>query len=215
LSDRAALKAAYDRQAATYGKTRNARFDEFRDAILDWFSAEVAVVGTAVLDVGSGPGHESLLLRERGLDPLAIDFSPRMIEQCHQRGVAAVEMDFYALSLPAAHFAGAWISFSLLHVPKQDVAPILQSLHDALAPDAIAAVLLFEGTGEGPRTEDVKRFGFARYFAYYRPEELRSLVGTHFDVVRQDRLDISPRPTLLVAGRRRGAGQGVPTMVAS
>ncbi len=202
MSDRDALRAAYDRQADSYGAARNARYDEFRDAALDWFAGEVRGVGSRILDLGSGPGHEAVLLRDRGLQPLAVDFSPRMVQRCRERGIEAHLADLYELDLPAGAFAGAWVSFSLLHVPKHDVEPIMARISRALCPGGTVAVLLFEGTGEGPRQEDVKRFGVARYFSYYQPDELKAVVERHFRVVRQARLDISPRPTLLVGGRR-------------
>ena len=206
-SDRAALRAAYDRYAETYGSTRNAIFDAFRDEVLDWFATATRPVGSRVLDLGSGPGRESVQLRERGLAPLAIDFALAMARQCRQRGVATAVMDLYHLGLPAEQFAGAWVSFSLLHMPKQDVLGILDAVHRVLVPGGTIVVLLFEGAGEGPRQQDVRRFGTARYFSYYQPDELRETVGARFSVTAQWRLDISPRPTLGVAGRKTTEGQ--------
>jgi ubiquinone/menaquinone biosynthesis C-methylase UbiE len=202
--DRDALRDAYDRQAADYGRARNAQYDRFRDSMLDWFAAAVAPVGTAVVDLGSGPGHEAVMLRDRGLDPLAVDFSPAMVQRCRKRGIDATVADLHALDLPAASYAGAWASFSLLHIAKRDLSDVLKRVRHVLCPGGVLLVLLFEGTGEGLRQEDVKRFGVARHFAYYSLAELRGAIADQFSIVAEWRLDISPRPTLAVAGQVSG-----------
>lgn len=200
--DRRKLRAAYDRVAAEYGKVRNAVFDGFRDEILDWFAAQVRLIGPRVLDLGSGPGYESAELRERGLTPLAIDFSPGMIDECRSRNIDGAVMDLTALELPSEKYAGALASFSLLHLPKSAASPVLKSIGTSLLPGGVLMILLFEGDGEGPRVVDIRRFGTARYFAYYRATELRDLVEAEFEVIREERLDISPRPTLMIAARK-------------
>ncbi|MEU2251480.1 methyltransferase domain-containing protein [Streptomyces sp. NPDC019224] len=206
-TDRAALRSAYDRAAAEYGQRRNPRYDQFRAEQLDWFAEQVlATGGNRVLDLGSGPGHESVELRNRGLVPLAVDFSTEMVTRCRAKSLDAVEQDLYDLRVSSASWAGAWASFSLLHIPKADLAPIVDRIADALVPGGILLVLLFEGDGEGPREADRTSFGVARYFSYYRQDELSAALCNQFDIVDTRRLDISPRPTITVAGRLRSTG---------
>jgi SAM-dependent methyltransferase len=201
-ADRLALRDAYDRQATEYGRVRNPKFDRLRDEVMDFFATEALSVGSDVLDLGAGPGHESVLLRERGLVPLAIDFAPRMIELCRERGIDGRVMDLTDLDLPANRYAGAWMAFSLLHLPKADAGAVVEVIHRALVPGGILMILLFEGDGEGPRAQDLARFGVARYFSYYRSDELKALMARKFDVIADRRFDLSPRPTLVVAGRK-------------
>ncbi|MFJ5882314.1 class I SAM-dependent DNA methyltransferase [Kitasatospora cineracea] len=204
--DRTALREAYDRAADRYGEKRNPRFDRFRAELLDDFADLIRATGsTDVLDLGAGPGHESLELIGRGLRPLAVDFSPAMVARCQARGVDAVEQDLYELRLPPASRAGALASFSLLHIPKADLPPILDRVADTLFPGGVLLVMLFEGDGEGPREADRAAFGTARYFSYYRAEELAGVLAERFEIVDTRRLDISPRPTVAVTGRRRAA----------
>jgi SAM-dependent methyltransferase len=195
------LRELYDGYADDYGGVRNPRYDAFRDEVLDWFAAQALPVGDRVLDLGSGPGREAVALRERGLCPLAVDLSPRMVGKCRERGLDAEVMDLAELDLPEAAFAGAWISFSLLHLPKRLARSALAAVAHALVPGGVAAVLLFEGEGEGLRLGDAKRFGAPRFFAYYTPAELSDLMAPSFEVFHERRLDLPPRPTLLAAGR--------------
>jgi SAM-dependent methyltransferase len=202
ISERTALRKAYDQVADTYGTKRNPRYDAFRDSVLAWFADEVRPVATDVADLGSGPGHECVFLADAGLRPLAVDFSAAMTAQCRGRGVRSAVMDLYTLGLTEGHFGGVLMSFSLLHIPKSDATSIVGGAARALRPGGTLLVLLFEGAGEGPRVQDVRKFGTARWFSYYQQNELRGLFGPELEITREWRLDISPRPTIGCAARR-------------
>ena len=204
-SDRTGLRMAYDQVASTYGTKRNPRYDAFRDSVLSWFADEVRPVAVEVADLGSGPGYESLFLASAGLQPLAVDFSPLMAAECRRRGIRSAVMDLYSLGLTEGHFGGVLMSFSFLHIPKSDAAHILQEVARSLRPGGTLLILLFEGEGEGPRTGDIRTFGTARWFSYYRQDELCALFGPEWEITREFKLDISPRPTIGCAARRIGA----------
>ena len=187
---------AYSRKAMEYGVTRNKKFDEFLEVELARFAASVKNVGTRVLDLGSGPGNESIQLKRLGLSPVCIDNAPGMVAECNKKGLKAHVMDFWKLKFSDGSFAGAWMAFSLLHVPKRDASAILLEVYRILQPNGIFYVSLFEGDGEGLRTDDVTRFGCERYFAYYQREEMERLLLHKFQIRFASRLDISPRPTI-------------------
>jgi SAM-dependent methyltransferase len=206
-TDRAALRQAYDRYAPSYGKARNRKFEAFLTGCLDWFADAVRPVGDLIVDLGSGPGREGELLAARGLVPIAADFAPAMTRACRERGLRAVEMDYYRPALASARFAGAWMWFSLLHAPKADAPGIIAGVVRALVPGGTLLVALFEGDGEGVREADEERYGVSRHFAYYRADELEQLLaGAGLTVTRSERLDITPRPSLAVAARVPGGG---------
>jgi ubiquinone/menaquinone biosynthesis C-methylase UbiE len=196
------LRKVYDRLAPTFGVKRNPRYDVFRNAILDWFAAHVGIIGPEIVDLGAGAGHESLFLKDRGLDPLAVDFSANMVAECRAKGLRAEIGDFTRLSLPAESFAGALLSFSLLHVPSAAAPGVVADVVRRLKPGGTLLVLLFEGIGEGPREQEAKTLGTARWFTYYDAQTLRALLPSGVEVTREWRLDISPRPTLGIAATR-------------
>lgn len=193
---KAKLVEAYGRKSEEYGLKRNERFDAFLEKEIRHFVDSVKRVGTKVVDLGSGPGNESLTFKEAGLEPVCVDISPEMVEQCKQKGLEAYIMDFYNLNFPNESFAGAWMSFALLHVPKREVASVIKEVNRILVKDGVFYISLFEGEGEGLRKEDIKRFGVERYFSYYKPDELRKILLPYFDITKSERLDISPRPTI-------------------
>jgi len=112
------MAQAYSEKAREYGVVRNEEFDEFLEGELKHFADSVKKVGVRIVDLGSGPGNESILLKNFGLQPVCVDNAQGMIAECRKKGLEAYVMDFYNLSLPDESFAGSWMSFSLLHVPK-------------------------------------------------------------------------------------------------
>src|SRR5207245_4151491 len=133
-------------------------YDSFRDQVLTSFIRESAAVSSVVVDLGAGPCHEALLMRDAALRPLAIDLSPRMVNKCRERGIDASEMDITQLDLPSGEFGGVWASFSLLHLPKTEAPTVIDFAYQALRPGGIFCVLLFEGRGEGYRETDIARY---------------------------------------------------------
>ncbi|OGY78933.1 MAG: hypothetical protein A3B74_03510 [Candidatus Kerfeldbacteria bacterium RIFCSPHIGHO2_02_FULL_42_14] len=190
------LVEAYNKTAQEYGIARNEKFDAFLEQELKHFIDSVKQIGTRVIDVGSGSGNESMRFKEAGLDPVCVDISPAMVEECKKKGLDAHVMDFYRLNFPDESFAGSWMSFSLLHVPKSESESVIKEINRILVKNGIYYVSLFEGEGEGFRKEDVKKFGAERYFSYYKQDELERILLPYFEIAKTERLDISPRPTI-------------------
>ena len=190
------LVEAYTKTAQEYGGKRNEKFDAFLERELTHFVDSVKQIGTRIIDVGSGSGNESVYFKAAGLDPVCVDIVPAMVEECKKKGLEAHVMDFYRLNFPDESFAGSWMSFSLLHVPKSESGSVIKEISRVLVKNGIYYVSLFEGEGEGLRKEDVKKFGTERYFSYYTQDELEKILLPHFEIIKSDRLDISPRPTI-------------------
>lgn len=190
------LIIGYDTIAQNYGGTRNERFDAFLKEDVGRFVNAISQVGIKVVDLGSGTGSESLLLKKAGLLPICIDSSLEMAKTSHTKGLNTCVMDFYNLGFPNNTFDGVWMSFSFLHVPKKNALEVLNEVRRVLAHNGILYISLFEGEGEGPKEQDVKKCGIARYFSYYQQDELRQLLSSQFSIVDSSRLDISPRPTI-------------------
>lgn len=196
------LGRAYDAHATTYGRERNAKFDQFRSRALDRFVRNLP--GPRVLDLGSGPGHEAVELASRGCTVTALDASLGMLNECRSKGFDVVQGDMRDVaSLVQESFDGIWAAFSLLHLSKADARDLFAQLESVVSPRGVVAVLLFRGEGEGPREADIPKFGIARYFAYYQPQELAAAMAPSFSVFAHDSIELSPRPSIAVFGRRQ------------
>lgn len=198
------MAKVYSEKAREYGVVRNEKFDEFLEEEIVHFVDSVKKVGTRVVDLGSGPGNESLRLKELGLEPVCIDNAQGMIAECREKGLEALVMDFYKLGLAEQSFAGAWMAFSFLHVPKKNASMVLKEIERVLISNGIFYISLFEGEGEGfLRDEDIKRFGIKRFFSYYKSDELKKMLLPYFEITKMGRSDLQPRPTISFECQKR------------
>jgi ubiquinone/menaquinone biosynthesis C-methylase UbiE len=109
---------AYNRTALEYDAETTDFWNLFPRTIIEKFAN---MVHGRVLDVGSGPGRDGLILREKGLDVVCLDASEAMIVLSTSHGLKSVLGDFCALSFPDAEFDGVWAYTAFLHIPKTEI----------------------------------------------------------------------------------------------
>ena len=98
-----------------------------------------------LLELGAGTGQDSLFFQDNGLDVMATDVSPAMVEYCKSKGLNALEMDFLSLDFPAETFDALYAVNCLLHVPKLDFRRVMQKLHTLLKPGGVFYMGLYGG----------------------------------------------------------------------
>ena len=138
-----------------------------------------------VLDMGCGPGRDSLFLAQMGFTVLAADLSEAMLDEArkrcaHEPGAERItfrRMDMRSLDLPDASCAGLWVSASFLHIPKRENLAVLKELTRVLAPAGPIMLLVKEcDSGDAERYEKQQQTGTTRFFARYRGSELWALL---------------------------------------
>jgi ubiquinone/menaquinone biosynthesis C-methylase UbiE len=138
-----------------------------------------------VLDMGCGPGRDSLLLAQMDFNVLAVDLSGAMLDEARKlcqgqpgaKRIAFRRMDMHTLDLPDDACAGLWVSASFLHIPKRENLVVLKELVRALVPGGPIMVLLKESdSGEDERYEIHRESGKTRFFARYRGSEFWALL---------------------------------------
>lgn len=100
-----------------------------------------------VLDLGSGPGRDSLLLAQRGLRVVSIDIAAGMLAAGNL--AAAVQADMQSIPTRGSSFAGVWCQAALLHVPRRDVPCVLDEVRRVVVPSGLLHLCTAEGVGEG------------------------------------------------------------------
>ncbi|HLF53556.1 MAG TPA: class I SAM-dependent methyltransferase [Candidatus Nanoarchaeia archaeon] len=137
--------------------------------------------GREVLDLGSGPGRDALLMKERGLNPLCFDISRKMIELCKQKGLRAQIGDLEALPFKDNAFDGVLACTSLLHMPKSNLPAALSDINRILKSRGQFYLNMKEGDFEGFIESD-KYPGMERFFSLYSDEELRRFLSNYFKI---------------------------------
>ncbi|RBW53665.1 class I SAM-dependent methyltransferase [Ruegeria sp. A3M17] len=131
--------------------------------------AEAVAPGGYVLDLGSGPGADSMFFLREGLRVRALDATPAFVEHARENGVDAHVGTFDDVT-ETATFDGIYASFSLLHAPRKDFPRHLAAIHRALKPESIFFLGLKLGTGE--HRDDIDR-----YYTYFSQTEIEEALA--------------------------------------
>jgi SAM-dependent methyltransferase len=134
------LQASYDRVAEEYarriyGELAHKPLDR---ALLDRFAEQIRELGPAC-DMGCGPGHVARYVHDRGVETWGVDLSPGMVETARRLnpGMTFRQGNMLALDIPDATFGGITAFYSLIHVPRSEVAAALRELRRVLRPGGV------------------------------------------------------------------------------
>jgi SAM-dependent methyltransferase len=115
---------------------------------LDLFANLVHELGGGpVLDVGCGFGRIAGYLDARGLEVAGLDLSPAMIKLAKREhpGLSFEVGSMTDMQAPAGSHAGLVAWSSLIHLPDNDVPPVLKRVHRTLRPCGVVLISFFIG----------------------------------------------------------------------
>ncbi|HLM89048.1 MAG TPA: class I SAM-dependent methyltransferase [Streptosporangiaceae bacterium] len=132
-------RASYDAVADSYADLTRHLLDETPEerAVLAMFADMVrAQGGGTVADVGCGPGRITAHLRQLGVDAFGIDLSSGMIEVARRDhpGIRFALGSMTDLALADASMTGLVAWYSLIHVPDDEISPVLAHFRRVLRP---------------------------------------------------------------------------------
>ena len=134
----ARVRSSYDAVAAAYADHLLDELGQlpFETWLLDRVLGHAA--GQPVVEVGSGPGHVTAYLADRGADATGIDISPAMVSEARRRfpGRSFQVGDLRRLSRPATSSAWAAVLgwYSLIHLAASELPDAVAALVRPLAP---------------------------------------------------------------------------------
>ncbi|MTI61207.1 MAG: class I SAM-dependent methyltransferase [Firmicutes bacterium] len=102
-----------------------------------------------VLDLGCGPGHESMRLYHCGARVVGVDFSSESIkiakERCPQCNFK--ELDFRNLNHNIGKFDGVFANAFFIHIAPEEMNNILNRVNNVLKDNTYMLITLIEGEG--------------------------------------------------------------------
>ncbi len=132
-----------------------------------------------ILDLGCGPGQDSLYLNSKGFKILGVDLSIELLKIACKKVIGAtfLKLDIEnELDKIISKHAGIWACASLLHVKKELINKVIKELYNLLEDGGILFLSMMKGEGELLK-EEKRPFGkMTRYFAYYSLEELENIL---------------------------------------
>ena len=173
----------YNKMAIDYDNETADFWQLFPRSIIKEFGDRVK--GGKILDVGSGPGRDALLLQDFGCEVTCLDASVKMVEMCKEKGLNAIEGDFMNIPFADKTFQGVWAYTSLLHIPKKDIGNAFEEICRVLKVGGFLGLGLIEGSGELYRNSS--GVDQPRYFAFYSREEIEKLLSDFgFEIIHFD-----------------------------
>ena len=163
----------YNEMAGKYDEETRDFWERFPSTIIDKFSE---LTRGKVLDVGSGPGRDGLILQMRDMEVICLDASEEMVRLSTQKGLISVVGDFNSLSFQDESFDGVWAYTSLLHIKKSEIGIAMGEIKRVLKVGGIFGLGMIEGDKEEYR--ESSGVGKPRLFSFYKKEELESILAS-------------------------------------
>lgn len=160
----------YDKMALEYDAETVDFWNQFPRSFLERF---IELSGNLIVNVGSGPGRDGLLLKHAGKEVVCIDASEAMVKLSSARGLESIHSEFDTLPFENGSFDGVWSYTALLHVPKKSIDTPLKEISRVLKPSGIFALGLMEGDTEAYK--ESSGVHMPRWFSFYQKAEIEML----------------------------------------
>lgn len=170
-TDNEVTLASYERAADRYTAATSSRP---RPAELEFFERVVARVGQGgrLLELGSGPGRDAMVLESLGLVVDRTDAAQSFLAQMAADGFSARRLNAIDDEL-GGPYGGVLANAVFLHFSRDELAAVLDKIRGALSDGGVLAFSVKEGDGEA--WSDGK-LGHPRHFTYWREQNLRHLL---------------------------------------
>jgi ubiquinone/menaquinone biosynthesis C-methylase UbiE len=132
--------------------------------------------GKKVLDVGCGPGRDSLYFSNHNLDVIGIDMASNFIKLASKQvnNAKFIQMDMRNLTFEEDFFDGLWVCASFLHIPKQEAKTTLTQFRKVLKSNGLIYISVKMGVEEKMLVNN--KYKKERFFAFYTKEELENVI---------------------------------------
>jgi SAM-dependent methyltransferase len=130
-----------------------------------------------ILDLGCGAGRDSKYFFDNGLHVVGVDFSEGMLDIAKKIVPKAKFLckDFRKLDFEKEKFDGIWSFFSILHLKRNELPPLLKKLNDSLKTKGILFIATKAGKGEIIETEHLDK-DLQMFETFFSKRELADLL---------------------------------------
>jgi ubiquinone/menaquinone biosynthesis C-methylase UbiE len=173
------LKKEYQRIAGGYAK-RNARIQDFPDVLASAKKFVTMLPKKAkVLDLGCGNGRDAEWFASRGFEMTLFDLSDDLLAFAKKRVPSAtiLQGDMTDIPFELGSFEGVWANASLLHLTKEELKAVLQTIYKIIVPGGILFASFKKGSEEKYLEEAKYDTVTKRFFSLVDIVEIRDLLA--------------------------------------
>jgi len=147
-----------------------------------------------ILDLGCGPGHESMRLAGTGAIVVGIDFSEECIRIANKRCPQCEfkVMDFRYIDSSLGKFDGVFACASLIHISPAEINKVINNIRKVLKNDGYAAIIVIDGEGISEQWSVLEVEGKKlnrTVYLYTKKSLIQEAVKIGFEFVREGYLD--------------------------
>ncbi len=160
----------YTAWASGIRKEERARYTS---ALLDRLPA-----GAQVLELGCGPGVATTRELAQRFSVTGVDISSEQIKLARQNVPTAsfICADMCQVNFAPASFDAVAAFYSIIHVPREEHAALLQAIATWLRPGGLLVATMGVGSNEGDVVDDWLGFGVPMYWSNFDSETSRGLI---------------------------------------
>lgn len=182
----------YDEIGETFAAWREEIVGDPRREWEDAFASRL-VEGARVLELGCGPGTPETRRLAQRFTLTGVDISPRQVERA-RAAIPETEFlcaDFTDLDHPTGSLDGVIAFYTLNHVPRELLGPLLVGIHDWLVPDGLLCVAFGTSDNAGWTGEWL---GAETFFSSFPPEVNSRLVREAGFAIERDEVVVFEEP---------------------
>jgi len=133
--------------------------------------------GAKILDLGCGPGIDSLFFLDQGFDVTSVDGSESMCDIAKQNGVKNIRKESFLDLHDKEKFDLVWANKAMLHVKISDLPRMFTLVHNALKSGGLFFLSFKYGNSEGLAND-------GRWFSDFDEEKFHALlkISGNFDI---------------------------------
>ncbi|MBN1700160.1 MAG: class I SAM-dependent methyltransferase [Spirochaetales bacterium] len=130
-----------------------------------------------ILDLGCGPGQESMRLSNENAEVVGIDFSTESIKiaKCKNPNLTFYCMDYFEINTNLGFFDGIFACSSLIHNTEVEIDQILKLITKVLKPNGYFCMIYIKGEGQRISYPEIDGEKMERIVQLYTAEKMKNI----------------------------------------
>lgn len=145
-----------------------------------------------ILDLGCGPGHESMRIHSMGAEVVGVDFSPESIKIARKRNPNCTFFckDYFELDERIGLFDGIFSSGSIIHLSYEKLPKLFEILSRLIRNDGFLELIIQNGKGQKIVKHVIENESLERVIYFFTLKKLKHILSKFsIDFYRKGYLD--------------------------
>lgn len=141
-----------------------------------------------ILDLGCGPGHETMRIHSLGVEVVGVDFSSESIKIARERNPNCTFLikDYFELDQSIGLFDGVFSSGSIIHISYERLPKLIEILNKLIKNKGFLELIIQKGEGEKVKIHIIKQEKIETLIYLFTLKRLKLILNQYsFSFVRK------------------------------